>query len=68
MSCPLKLELTGSADACPPKITMPCVYFNNVMSTTSTLNMYISILPNVLISTNHEHKTQHIHYNSEHNP
>ncbi len=35
----LKLELTGPADACPSKITMPCV-----MSTTSRANMYISIL------------------------
>ncbi len=25
---PLKLELTGFVDACPPKITMPCIYFN----------------------------------------
>ncbi len=27
---PLKLELTGSADACPPKITVPWVYFNKL--------------------------------------
>ncbi len=26
----LKLELTGFVDACPPKITMPCVYFNKL--------------------------------------
>ncbi len=25
---PLKQELTGFVDACPPKITMPFVYFN----------------------------------------
>ncbi len=38
----LKLELTGSADACPPNCAMRI--FHQVMSTTSTLNMYISIL------------------------
>ncbi len=25
---PLKLELTGFVDACPPKITIPCIYLN----------------------------------------
>ncbi len=25
---PLKLELIGFVDACPPKITMSCIYFN----------------------------------------
>ncbi len=41
---PLKLELTGSADACPPKITKLCVYFNKSRNKLLTLNMYISIL------------------------
>ncbi len=27
---PLKLEFTGSAEACPPKINVPCVYFNQL--------------------------------------
>ncbi len=27
---PLKLELTGTVNACPPKITMPYVYFNKL--------------------------------------
>ncbi len=27
---PLKLELTGYVDACPPKITMQCIYFNKL--------------------------------------
>ncbi len=27
---PLKLELIGSTDACPPKITVPCVYLNKL--------------------------------------
>ncbi len=27
---PLKLELTGFVDACPPKIAMLCIYFNKL--------------------------------------
>ncbi len=27
---PLKLELTGSADACPYKITVSCIYFKKL--------------------------------------
>ncbi len=26
----LKIELTGSVDACLSKITMPCIYFNKL--------------------------------------
>ncbi len=65
---PLKLQLTGYTDVCPPKITMPYIYFNKVMSTTSTLKYVHFNTCHVLISTNNEHKTQHIHYNSQHNP
>ncbi len=38
---PLKLELTGFLDACPPKITM-YAYISKVMSTGLILNMDIS--------------------------
>ncbi len=41
---PLKLKLTGFVDACPPKITMPCIYFNKSRVLDLTLNMYISTL------------------------
>ncbi len=63
---PLKLELTGFVDACPPKITMPCIIFQQVMSTGLTLNMYISTIEMCWFQQTMSSKRQHIHYNSQH--
>ncbi len=63
---PLKREMTGSVGACPPKLTMPCIYFS-YEHYINTKYVYFNSC-HVLISTNDVYKTQHIHYNSQHNP
>ncbi len=63
----LKLQLTCFVDACPPKITMPCIYISTSYEHWINTKYVHFNTCHVLISTNHAHKTQYIHYNSQHN-